>query len=49
MQVPLLVENHNLRTQGRKEEDTAINQSSSCITIIITLSDTTIAFLLSLA
>jgi hypothetical protein len=39
MQVSLLVENHNRRTRGRKEQDTAINQLSSCITIIITLSD----------
>jgi hypothetical protein len=38
MQVPLLVENH-LRTGGTENEDTAINQSSSWITIIIILSD----------
>jgi hypothetical protein len=40
MQVPLLVENHNLRTEGTQRTNTAINQSSSCITIIIMLSDT---------
>jgi hypothetical protein len=38
MQGPLLVENHKERAQ-RENEDTAINQSSSCITIIIILSD----------
>jgi hypothetical protein len=38
MQVPLLVENHNLRTRGTENKQ-AINQSSSSITIIIILSD----------
>jgi hypothetical protein len=42
MQVPLLAGNYNRRTQGQEGQgDTYINQSSSYITIIILLSDTT--------